>query len=121
MHADDWPEGELDEARVTVVQALGDERTFWFDYDYGDGWVHNVDVESVGQLSDSLKFAVCMAGANACPPDDVGGPSGYEAFLEAIDDATHPEHQQFLTWIGGSFDRARFDAAETNAKLQRLR
>jgi hypothetical protein len=51
----------------------------------------------------------------------VGGPCGYEAFLVALDDANLPKHEQFLTWIGGSFDGTHFDTAEANAKLQPLR
>jgi hypothetical protein len=62
-----------------------------------------------------------MAGENACPPDDIGGPGGYEEFLDALKDPSHPEHLQYLEWIGGSFDPALFDVTEANAALQRLR
>jgi len=121
MHVEDWPEEEIDEKSVTVVQALGDERRFWFDYDFGDGWGHEIELQEADWLSHSLKFAVCISGENACPPDDVGGPGGYDEFLEAIADSKHPEYEEFLTWIGGSFNRSHFDLAETNASLQRLR
>jgi hypothetical protein len=58
-----------------------------------------------------LKFAVCVDGQNACPPENVGGPCGYRNFLEAVADPKHEEHQQFLGWIGGSFDPAAFNLA----------
>ncbi len=83
MHADDWADDEIDEATVTLIEAIGDERQFIFEYDFGDGWEHTVEVRSIGTTDHSLTFAVCTGGAYACPPDDVGGPDGYRAFLEA--------------------------------------
>jgi hypothetical protein len=38
MHVEDWPEEEIDEKSLSVVQAIGEESRFWFDYDFGDGW-----------------------------------------------------------------------------------
>ncbi len=121
MHVEDWPEEEIDEKSLSVVQAIGGESGFWFDYDFGDGWEHRVEVQERSWTSHSLKFAVCMAGENACPPDDIGGPGGYEEFLDALNDPSHPEHLQYLEWIGGSFDPTFFDVTEANAALQRLR
>ena len=47
---------------------------------------------------------LCVGGANACPPEDVGGPYSYPEFLAAIADPGHPDHDEMLEWIGGSFD-----------------
>jgi len=44
-----------------------------------------------------------------CPPEDVGGPWDYSAFLEAIADPDHEEHEKWLTWVGGRFDPAAVD------------
>ena len=76
MHLDDYPEGEVDEKTVTVLQALRNEQPFLFEYDFGDSWEHDVVVEEVLRSSVTLKHAVCLDGANACPPDDVGGTCG---------------------------------------------
>src|SRR5258708_17861443 len=40
------------------------------------------------------------------PPEDVGGPWGYDEFLEAIADAQHERHKELLEWCGGDFDRS---------------
>ncbi len=121
MHADDWEDDEIDEATVSLVGAIGDERRFIFEYDFGDGWEHAVEVRSITETDQSLTFAVCTAGACACPPDDVGGPDGYREFLGALADPEHPEHANFLEWAGTAFDRSAFDLASINAELQRLR
>ena len=54
--------------------------------------------------------AMCLGGANAAPPDDVGGAPGYDNFVAAMVDPKHPEHQQMLEWYGGLFDPTCFDA-----------
>jgi len=121
MHLDDYPEGEIDEKTVTVLQALRNEQPFLFEYDFGDSWEHDVVVEEVLRSSTALKHAVCLDGANACPPDDVGGTWGYGDFLVAIADPTHEEHEAVLEWFGEPFDPTEFNLGEVNAELQRLR
>ncbi len=121
MNFDEYPDGEIDEKAVTVLQALRDERRFTYDYDFGDGWEHEVVIEELNWSYFGLKFAVCIDGQNACPPEDVGGTGGYVEFLEAISDSTHEEHESYLEWVGGSFDPAEFDLANANALLQKVR
>jgi hypothetical protein len=121
MNFDEFPEGEIDEKTVTVLQSLREERRFMFDYDFGDSWEHEVVIEELTWSDIGLKFAVCLDGANACPPDDVGGTGGYEEFLEAIADRNHEEHESYLEWAGGSFDPCDFELARVNAALQKIR
>jgi hypothetical protein len=64
---------------------------------------------------------VCLAGENACPPEDSGGVSGYERMLEALADPHHPEHDNYVRWIGrDAFDPAAFDIVAINAALQSI-
>ena len=90
---------------------MGDERQFFFDYDFGDGWEHEIVIEQLTWSSDGLKFAVCVDGENACPPEDVGGAGGYEDFLAAMADPDHEEHDDLLRWVGGAFDPISGSAA----------
>jgi hypothetical protein len=62
----------------------------------------------------------CIGGDNACPPEDVGGTSGYADFLAAIADPRHEEHQNYLEWVGGTFDPTRFDLAAVNRALAKI-
>lgn len=121
MNYDEFPEGEIDEESVTVFQALRDERRLTFEYDFGDSWEHEVVIEELTRSPAGLKFAVCLEGANACPPDDVGGTWGYAEFLSAIADPAHDEHANYLEWVGRTFDPAEFDLVEINARLQKIR
>ena len=118
----EYPEGEIDEQTVTVLQALRGQKRFTYDYDFGDGWEHTITVEAEFRTPHALKFALCLAGENACPPEDVGGPGGYEYFLEALADPQHEEHENYVRSNGGdTFDRTAFSFIEVNAALQKVR
>ena len=47
MHLDDFLEDELDEKKFTLAKAIGKERQFRYEYDFGDGWQHQTVVEEV--------------------------------------------------------------------------
>jgi hypothetical protein len=120
---DDPPDGQIAEGTTSVLDALavGPVHEFLYEYDFGDGWSHRILVEERATHQKAMKFAVCLAGARACPPEDVGGPDGYEGFLAAISDPAHEEHEDYLHWIGGSFDPTAFDLGAANVALQTLR
>lgn len=87
-------------------------------YDFGDGWEHEVALEKILPFKPDSVLPVCLKGSRACPPEDVGGIPGYEMFLEAISDPSHPEYEEMLEWIGGDFDTEHFDLAQTNDLLR---
>ena len=107
----------VDEEGVTLRDALGAKKTFTYAYDYGDDWRHKVKVEKIVTLDAPIDRGVCIGGENACPPEDVGGPPGYEEFLAALADPKHPEHRDLKAWIGGSFDPTAFSVDEVNERL----
>ena len=105
-----FPEDERDEAGATLAD-LG--TTFEYRYDFGDGWVHDVEVLGRGAATPE-----CVGGDGACPPEDCGGPGGYAELLDVLADPTHPEHESMSTWVG---DRLRpFDRARTDLRMRRV-
>lgn len=68
-----------------------------------------------------LHYPLCVGGARACPPEDSGGPHGYENLLEQLADPKHEEHDSSVTWVGGHFDPAGFDVNMTNRALRDLK
>ncbi len=109
------------EDRVTLATALGTRKYFTYLYDFGDGWEHRVTVEKILPPDSGLKSPICLDGANACPPEDVGGPPGYADFLQAINDPAHEEHDTMLKWCGGSFDPSDFRLDDINATLGQIK
>lgn len=92
---------------------------FTYEYDFGDSWTHRVVVEKVIAPDEGGGYPRCLGGRRACPPEDCGGVWGYQELLVALADPDHPEHDQYLDWLGGPFDPEAFDLHVVNAMLQR--
>lgn len=108
--------------RFKVEQAapeVGD--TFFYEYDFGDGWVHEIKVEATLKPEAGASYPRCTKGKRSGPPEDVGGPWGYAGFLEALADPEHEEHEEYLEWVGGSFEPEVCDLDAINAALKHLK
>ena len=95
--------------------------SFLYVYDFGDGWRHRVTFEKLLALDPAPKTATCVKGARCCPPEDVGGPSGYVEFLRVLltPEPDEIEEQRHLKrWSGGKFDPERFDLAKTDKAVR---
>jgi hypothetical protein len=92
--------------------------SFSYIYDFGDNWVHTVEIEKHVSLDVEPRIAACVAGERARPPEDVGGVSGYENFLAIIGDPTNDEHNDTKHWCGGHFDRDWFDLTMTDKDVR---
>jgi len=116
---DAGPRETKDERKYKLGDVLpGENSQFMYDYDFGDDWQHVLVIEKILSPQENIHCPLCLAGARACPPEDVGGVPGYENFLEAMRDPRHPEHQEFLDWIGGTFDPEEFGVDQVNQKLR---
>ena len=104
-----------DERRKTLGAVLGRDRgEFSYLYDFGDSWRCRIRVTPRPDADPDWSYPLCVGGARAVPPDDVGGTTGYERFLEVIRDPQHEEHEETLVWIGGAFDPEGFDLNVVN-------
>jgi hypothetical protein len=77
---DDWDQDArlLDERRRTIGALLAkDVPAFSYLYDFGDNWRHIIVVEKLIPTDEGNNWTQCIAGENACPPEDVGGIGGY--------------------------------------------
>lgn len=120
----DWPDAEpvADERRVRLQTLIeGGVKRFVYLYDFGDGWEHVVKIEDLVAPQSDQPPILCLAGANACPPEDVGGPYGYADFLEILANPRHEEHADMMSWIGGAFDPTAFDVDTTNRVLKTIK
>ena len=88
-------------------------------YDFGDNWRHIVELEDVLSVGSEAAIPVCLAGEHATPPEDVGGVSGYEEFLEILADPSHEEHEHMRSWVGRRFDPEYFSNEEANRRLRK--
>jgi hypothetical protein len=107
------------ERTVRLSQVVrGEKSKFVYEYDFGDGWQHDILVEKVLQAEPGARYPICLAGKRACPPEDCGGVWGYDDLLEVIRNPDNPEHDEMLEWLGGDFDPEAFDVDAVNQELR---
>lgn len=112
-----------EESRITLEKAARlASGQFRYEYDFGDGWQHEIVIEKESPWEKGSWIPVCLDGARACPPEDCGGPSGYAGFLEALNNPDHEQHLEMKQWLSnrgkGPFDPERFDRALTTKLLK---
>ena len=108
----------IDERTVTLSQVVFEKNTkFNYEYDFGDSWYHIILVEKILPLEADKHYPVCLKGKRACPPEDSGGPYGYDELLAIIKNPKHPEHKEMVDWLDYDFDPEYFDLDEINQRL----
>lgn len=104
-----------DEREVRLDELVGVKDRFIYEYDFGDGWSHEVVVEKKLPYDERFTYPVCIGGARACPPEDCGGPPGYAHLLEVL---LNDDDDELVAWVGGFFDPDGFDVNRTNQALR---
>ncbi len=101
-----------------IVPGTGKRFRFTYEYDFGDGWEHEILFEGRPKMESGKKFPLCLEGERACPPEDVGGIFGFYHFLAALADPKHEEHDELKEW-GGDFDPNKFDAKQATKDMKK--
>jgi len=112
---------------MTLNEFLTDENdTIEYEYDFGDGWVHEIKLEKIIDAGSESEYEykeedlpVCIDGENACPPEDCGGPPGYQELQKVLDNPDHPDYNHYKNWFGSNFDPAHFNLKGVNNLLQK--
>ena len=69
----------LDDARRVHLRQFGFRlrERFLYEYDFTDGWQHEVRIEALRPVEARRSYPVCLAGERAAPPEECGGPWAY--------------------------------------------
>lgn len=90
--------------------------TFKYVYDFGDDWHHTIKLEKILPAKEGVAYPRCIGGKRNSPPEDCGGPHGYQNMLEVLDDPEDSEHQSTGEWVdsmkGGTFDPNAFNPSD---------
>lgn len=98
---DDFPRWDIrDERKEQVADYFGKVmKQCTYCYDMGDSWDHTILFERLISREDKVSYPRCVAGENACPPEDCGGVWGYEDLQKIIQDPNHPERAEMVDWL----------------------
>src|SRR6185369_1951185 len=94
----------------------GETSRIEYTYDFGDNWVHTIELEEILEPVKGFKYPFCVDGERNSPPEDCGGPHGYAGLLETLFDPSDPEHEDTVAWVdsmkGCVFHPEQFYAAQ---------
>ena len=66
-----------DESKARLNKVLSKpKQKMIYEYDFGDGWEHEILLEKVLPRDSMVRYPRCLGGARACPPEDCGGVHG---------------------------------------------
>jgi hypothetical protein len=99
-----------------IVSKAGERLSFKYEYDFGDGWEHEILFEGFLPAEKGVRYPQCVEGERACPPEDVGGIHGYQEYVRAMANPRHKRHKEFLEW-NGPFDPEKFDAQAASKEM----
>ena len=118
---DDFEQPEMDSMKTKLNKVFTKEKqSFIYIYDFGDDWIHKIVLEKL--VPDPIESTVCLAGKGTCPPEDCGGPWGYENLRLILADPSHEEYKEMKEWLGldddEEWDADAFDQDEVNERLR---
>lgn len=117
-----WNRRVSDETRATLVTTFPQLYAAGiYEYDFGDRWTIEIQVERIVEPEPDVEYPVCIGGKRSGPPEDSGGVWQFNAMCMAIRDPKHPGFDDALAWFGDEFDPEAFDPEEVNAGLVRRR
>ncbi len=91
----------VDERKALIVEYLreaGD--TCVYEYDFGDGWEHEVKLEHIDDPDLDAEYPQCTKVKGVCPLEDSGGPWGWEDKIRVANDPKDPEYEDIREWLG---------------------
>jgi len=121
---DDWEKTALNASDTKLSSVFNTEnQKYTYIYDFGDDWEHTILLENI--LPEKREKASCITGKGACPPEDCGGPWGYERLKEILKDPKHKEYKEIKEWIGiedvkDKFHPEKFDIEYVNEILSEI-
>lgn len=96
-----------------------EKQKFTYIYDFGDDWAHAITLEKI--VETEALFPVCLVGKGTCPPEDCGGPWGYEELKETLNNPEDEEYGELKEWLGleadEDWDAKRVDIKDANKRL----
>jgi hypothetical protein len=108
--------------KATLAEALAaaGSTPLRYTYDFGNNWRHRLTATPTDGPAPGQIYPVLLEAEGRCPPEDVGGPSGYQRFLRAIANPRHRDHQEMVEWYGEPFNPAVPDTAKHRREVLKL-
>ena len=89
-----------------------------YEYDFGDGWAHELIFEKATEQEDGKQYPVCLEGERNCPPEDCGGIGGFYNLVKTVKKKKGKEYMEYKEWLGEDYNPDEFDLDYINESLK---
>jgi hypothetical protein len=114
----DWGPKILDAAEMQLKEIFNEEgQKLMYNYDFGDNWEHLIILEKI--TNETIAQPKLLTAKGACPPEDCGGPWGYENLKVILNDKKHSEHKEMKEWLGMGA-RQKWDADYVDKEIDSI-
>jgi pRiA4b ORF-3-like protein len=107
----------LDERQFRIGDLIKPGDRAGYEYDFGDGWEHDLAVEASAVADADTVYPACTGGEGACPPEDCGGPGGFADLKDLLAGPPGAERDEMRAWAGEDYDPAHFDLAAASTAV----
>src|SRR5262245_54915648 len=96
-----------DSMQTTFAEVLAEPnfKVLRYNYDFGDDWRHTIKVERRFSAELRDEFPKLIDAKGRCPPENCGGPWGYDEILDAISDPANKPRSEFRRWLGAFYPK----------------
>ena len=96
----------------------GAREKLYYEYDFGDSWLHEIDVMELDRSDQTT--AQILEGGGACPPENCGGLPGFLRMKDYLTGKiTEEEYYSWMSVDGAeNFDVDHFDLEETQMRMR---
>ena len=120
---DDFDYKVINSKRTKVDKYFDEIEKLEYTYDFGDNWIHNIQIEKVLESEEKLENPVCLKAKMASLPEDCGGPWGYEDLLDVINNPKDERYKDMKDWLEQGYsvrydDRTYVDLNRINRELE---
>lgn len=115
--SDDFDETPMEPLTTSLGRALKNEKSFVYNYDFGDSWQHEIKIEKLSDLDSRMNYPICIGGENACPPEDCGGTDSFKDLKATIANPDSEDFEEMMQWLGGFYSPFSFDPNRINRDL----
>lgn len=116
-------DGLPDDARLSTTQFtleclnLKKGATFTYLYDFGDNWLHTLEVENIQEISSNITAPRCLGGERNSPPENCGSITGYYEICKTVKLGSKKDTQKVTEWFGQPYDPEAFDLEAAQKSL----
>lgn len=92
---------------------------FYYVYDFGDDWQHEILVEKILDVEPDTVYPRCIKAKRATPPEDCGGPWGYAELRDRLQSGNFEDiEDEWSSFIDPDFDPEACDLDEVNDRIR---